>query len=124
MLHGLGACVSVAARRYDDLNSIAAHGHKAIAIESLTDTLPSFRVIFNTVPALLFNKTALERTQTDVLLIDLASAPGGIDFDAAEQLKRKSIQALGLPGKSAPETAGKIICDTVLNYLHETEVIE
>jgi dipicolinate synthase subunit A len=59
--------------------------------------------------------TTLDKT----LIIDIASLPGGVDFEAAKQLNVKTIHALSLPGKVAPDTAGDIILKTVLNMLNE-----
>ena len=61
-----------------------------------------YALIVNTVPAMVLGQEALERTVPDVCIIDLASAPGGVDFPAAERLKRTAVLALGLPGKVAP----------------------
>ena len=51
------------------------------------------------------------------LLIDLASAPGGVDAEVARGLGMPVIWALSLPGKYAPVTAGEIIADCVLSML-------
>jgi dipicolinate synthase subunit A len=48
--------------------------------------------------------------------------PGGVDFAAAKERGINAIWALSLPGKYAPETAGKIIADT-LDELFEIEGI-
>ena len=56
------------------------------------------------------------------LIIDLASKPGGVDFESARELGVKVIWALSLPGKVAPVTAGIIIKDTITNMLSELEV--
>lgn len=56
------------------------------------------------------------------LIIDLASNPGGVDFDAASAMGRRVIHALSLPGKVAPITAGDMIKDTICNILEEQEV--
>ena len=53
------------------------------------------------------------------LVIDLASLPGGTDFDAAEALGIRAEHALALPGKCAPDTAGALIAQTVLTILEE-----
>jgi dipicolinate synthase subunit A len=52
-----------------------------------------------------------------ILLIDLASAPGGVDAEVARGLGLPVVWALSLPGKYAPVTAGEIIADTVLSML-------
>ena len=75
------------------------------------------QVIFNTVPHWLFTEEVLQRISKDTLLIDLASAPGGVDAQAAGALGISVIFALSLPGKYAPETAGEIIAQTVLSAL-------
>ena len=43
-------------------------------------------------------------------------------FESAKELGIKVIWALSLPGKVAPDTAGDIIADTILNILDEMEV--
>ena len=50
---------------------------------------------------------------------DLASKPGGVDFDTAGKLGLKVVWALSLPGKIAPVTSGEIIACTILNILKE-----
>ena len=60
-----------------------------------------------------------KRIRKDCLVIDLASKPGGVDFKAASELGVKVVWALGLPGKVAPISAGRIIADTVMNILSE-----
>ena len=53
------------------------------------------------------------------LLIDLASRPGGVDFNAAAELQIKTIWALSLPGRVAPKSAGQIIKTTILNMIRD-----
>lgn len=55
------------------------------------------------------------------MVIDLASAPGGVDFEAASRRGIKSIQALSIPGKVAPKTAGSIIKSTIYDIINEEE---
>ena len=55
----------------------------------------------------------LKNTDRDTLIIDLASSPGGVDFEAARSLKIDAQRALSLPGKCAPKTAAEIIKQTV-----------
>ena len=55
------------------------------------------------------------------MIVDLASKPGGVDFEAARKMGIKVIWALSLPGKVAPDTAGDIIGKTIINILDEME---
>jgi dipicolinate synthase subunit B len=65
------------------------------------------------VPAPLLDEKRLEHTRRTVLLTELASAPGGIDAEAARRLGRRYLPAPGLPGKYAPARAAEILRDAV-----------
>lgn len=116
MLLGLGADVTVSARKLSDLAYIEASGMKAIETEHLSG---HFDVIFNTVPSLIFDAHILAKAASKAIVIDLASYPGGVDFDAAKRMNIRTFWALSLPGKSAPMTAGKIIKNAVYNIARE-----
>ncbi len=119
MLCGMGARVSVEARKYADLAFIEGHGCEAVPLAELPSRVGEFDIIFNTIPALIFDKDMLKKTKKDALIIDLASRPGGVDFDAAAELGVRVIWALSLPGKVAPVTSGTIIKDTIMNVISE-----
>lgn len=118
LLIALGAHVTVAARKCADLAWARSEGCSAIEISQLSKA-GEYDVIFNTVPVLLFDKAILKDMEKSTLLIDLASRPGGVDFNAAAELQIKTIWALSLPGRVAPKTAGKIIKETILNMIKE-----
>ncbi len=117
-LVSLGARVTVAARKFADLAWAKSQGCDTVEMEFLAKA-GDFDVIFNTVPVMLFNKEILKGIEKDTLLIDLASRPGGVDFNAAAELQIKTIWALSLPGRVAPKTAGAIIKKTILNMIKE-----
>lgn len=121
MLTALGADVTVAARKPSDREWARVQGCTAVHTAAL-HTLPPMDVVFNTAPSMLLTRAVLETFSPRALLIDLASRPGGIDFDAAARLHLKTIWALSLPGRVAPKTAGAIIGRTVLNILEEVTV--
>lgn len=118
MLHGLGAKVTVAARKPSDLSWIALHGYRPLDIHTLTENT-QFDFIFNTIPALIFHRKLISRLPGHCLCIELASAPGGFDFDAAEKRNLRVVKAASLPGKVAPKTAGEIIKSTIYNMCEE-----
>ena len=117
-LVSLGARVTVAARKFADLAWAKSQGCDTIEMEALAKA-GDFDAIFNTVPVMLFGKEILKGMEKDTLLIDLASRPGGVDFNAAAELQIKTIWALSLPGRVAPKTAGAIIKKTILNMIKE-----
>lgn len=120
-LKGLGARVTVSARSYQDLAWIEAYGYCGERTGELKGWLCSYDLVINTVPARVLGEEELEDLSEDCLVIDLASRPGGVDFEAAARLGVKAIWALSLPGKVAPVTSGKIIRDTVYHILQEEE---
>lgn len=117
----LGAQVSVYARKSEALALAECDGLSAKSFDILSYGCDKYNVIFNTVPALVLGKDALSALKRDCLIIDLASAPGGVDFAEVERLGLKVIWALSLPGKCSPKSAAQIICDATLKYLRERE---
>ena len=81
-----------------------------------------FDLIINTVPAKVLEESILKQVRKDTLIIDLASKPGGVDFETAKELGLNTIWALSLPGKVAPVTAGRIIYETIENMIEELGV--
>jgi polyribonucleotide nucleotidyltransferase len=90
-----------------------------VHISQLEDIACEADLVFNTVPAVILDEGILSKLSRDCLVIDLASKPGGVDFNTARDLGIKTIWALSLPGKVAPITAGEAIKDTILNILDE-----
>ncbi|CZT56984.1 dipicolinate synthase subunit DpsA [Solibaculum mannosilyticum] len=118
-LAGLGAHVTIAARKHSDAAWAQVEGYQYIPTAQLEQAVAQADVIFNSVPAMLFDEKVLSKVKNHCLIIDLASKPGGVDFETAGRLGVKTIWALSLPGKTAPWTAGAIIKDTILNIIEE-----
>lgn len=78
-LRDLGADVTVSARKYGDLAWIDAWSCRALHTGGLTGELGAFDLIFNTVPTLIFDADRLREVRADCVLLELASAPGGVD---------------------------------------------
>ena len=56
-------------------------------------------LIINTIPSRILDHEKLEMIGKECLVIDLASKPGGVDFDKAKLIGIKVIRALSLPGR-------------------------
>lgn len=115
-LKSLGANVSCEARKESDLAWIKAYNYKGIHLNNLEENLleNDYDIIFNTIPMMILDEAKLKLIKNKkTLIIELASAPGGIDFKKAEAYNVKVIKALGLPGKVAPLTAAKYIRETL-----------
>lgn len=73
----------------------------------------------NTIPRRVLTRALLEELKESCLVIDLASKPGGVDFQGAAELGVRCVWALSLPGKVAPVTAASALRDTIYNMLRE-----
>lgn len=114
-LKALGAYVTVSARKPADFALIKALGYKAAQTQAVSDTLSDYDIVFNTVDAKVIDERAFENC-TVKLLIDLSSF-GGFDLANAGDCGIHALKAPGLPGITAPHTAGKILADTVTEIL-------
>ena len=118
MLRGLGASVTVSARKPADLAWIDVYGYTPVKSDEIC-LGEKYDIIFNTVPAMVFSHKTLNRVDPSTLLIDLASMPGGVDFDSARERGIRTVHALSLPGKTAPRAAGEIIKNTIYTMMEE-----
>lgn len=118
-LTGLGAYVTVFARKAADLAWIEAMDYEPLRPGELATRLGDFQILFNTVPAKLLGEPELALLRPDCLLVDLASPPGGVDRQAAERLGVKTLWARSLPGLVAPRTAAEIIGRAIYTILEE-----
>lgn len=122
-LTALGARVLVYARRSEQLTMAELHHQVPVPLTDhrgrrALESIPSeCRALFNTVPAWILDKTALERIPPSCVIIDLASAPGGLDHQLAAQLGLRTVWATSLPGRCTPESAGQILAATIEELL-------
>ncbi|MGP4107035.1 dipicolinic acid synthetase subunit A [Virgibacillus sp. L01] len=117
----LGAKVSVCARSIMDLARITEMGHTAIPFDKLHEHTSNCDLLINTIPAKVVKKESIQQLPSHAFIIDLASKPGGTDFDYADQRGIKAILARSLPGIVAPKTAGKILADVIKQFLTNEE---
>lgn len=116
ILKGFGADVTAAVRSASGAAKSRILGIKSVCTKDMDG---SYGLVFNTVPGLIFDEARLEMFPWDTLFIDLASRPGGFDMNAASFQGKKVLWALGIPGKSAPVTAGKYVGEAIINILEE-----
>ena len=118
LLRDLGAEVWVAVRNPTVFTQIRCDGYHALFLEQLSAET-SFDFIFNTIPSPIFTKRLLAHLPIDCTAMELASAPFGFDFAAAERLGVSVIKGSGLPGRFSPQRAGEITKETILTMLKE-----
>lgn len=118
-LKGLNADLTVSARKSRDIAEITGFGIKPLYTESIIEQANGFDLIINTVPAPVLDEKVLTKLKKDCVVIDLASKPGGVDFETARSLSIKVVWALSLPGKTAPISAGDIIFESIKSIERE-----
>jgi len=101
LLAGMGCQVTVAARKESDRSLLDALGYRSAEFFGIEKQIPEYRLLFNTVP----RGIVLEGRFDSCVMLDLASLPG---LQAPNV-----IAARGLPGKYAPESAGRLIAQTI-----------
>ncbi|HEX3015518.1 MAG TPA: dipicolinate synthase subunit DpsA [Desulfobacteria bacterium] len=112
-LKGMGAHVSLVARKQSDLARAFQLGMQPVHFLDLAQNASEMNLIFNTVPSLVLDRQVLDNVDKEAVIIDIASAPGGTDFEYASFLGIKALLAPGLPGIVAPKTAGKILAQVL-----------
>ena len=126
LLMSIGARVTVAARRESDLSFAESLGCEVEKIREGSDwwraLTHGYDVIYNTVPTWIFGREFLSAVDKSTFIVDLASAPGGVDIRAAKELGSNVSWATSLPGKYAPRSAGEIIASCVLRIIEEATV--
>ena len=107
ILKGLGAKVTTAARKDGDLQLATALGYGTIPIQEAQKALPGFKVVFNTVPAMILSTAGAP----DCIPVELASKPGMVGNGIMD--------GRGLPGKYAPQASGELIARRFLALAKE-----
>ena len=108
-LKQLGSHVTVTTRSPNQEACAITNNINFINISSLNDALNQYDFIFNTAPSTILNSSNLNLLNKDCIIIDIASSPGGIDYEHARQLGTNAKLYPGIPGKISPKTSAKIL---------------
>lgn len=110
MLRGIGSRVTVAARSEKARREA---GENSIAIGKMQNVIGKMDYVFNTVPFPVIKEDELCYAKKDAVIMELASAPYGIDMHAAEMLGLKVHIEGGLPGRYCPMDAARVWLDYI-----------
>jgi dipicolinate synthase subunit A len=120
LFDAVGAKVLVGARKEADLARIIEVGLTPFQLKNLAAEMENVDICINTIPHMILTPEVLDKMNRDTLIIDVASKPGGTDFEYAKEKGIKALLELGIPGKVAPKSAGAIIAKVLVELL-ETE---
>jgi len=79
--------------------------------------LSCYDLVVNTVPAVLLGRKELSTAKQGIFLLDVASAPGGVDPSAAAEFGIDYLAAGGIPGSKAPRTVARAMLEVVIANL-------
>lgn len=121
LLKAMGAKVTVAVRKGKDAAWVISNQMDHCCYDFDGKDISDYRLICNTVPAVVLDESILAHVSKNALIIDLASDNGGVDYCYALSHGIKVIHALSLPGKVAPETAAENLKRVIYNILAEVK---
>lgn len=119
-LKGMAARVTVMARREEARSRAWTFGNATKSFDELED-LEKFHYIFNTVPQLCVTRDWIDRLNRYCCIIDIASKPGGVDFDYCSKKGIRAKLCGSLPGRYAPKTSGELLARKIESILKETK---
>ena len=116
-LRGLCAEVTVSARRPEDCALAEALGLQSDRTGVYFRGLRQYDCVFNTVPASVLLEEHIAALRPDCLIVDLASAPGGLAPGLTPPERPVYLTAPGLPGRVAPASAATLLKEHILRTL-------
>lgn len=116
-LKALDAHITVAGRNDKKLATAFSLGLETVNIKDVEGIISEFDLIINTVPELIIKKDFIDLMKKDVVIIDISSIPGGVDFKYCKSLGINANLCLGLPGKFSPEASADILFHAVISCL-------
>ena len=112
-LCALGMFVIVCARSEEQMRMAHAAGAHPVPLAQIAAACRQADVIINTIPAHVLGDAALAETARDTPIIELASAPYGLEMQKAVKLGLQVCVESGLPGRYAPLDAGEALFDAL-----------
>nr|WP_243259339.1 dipicolinate synthase subunit DpsA [Clostridium sp. 'deep sea'] len=119
LLKAVDINTTVVARREVSRSEAWRDGFRGIGYSQFVQEIKKADSIFNTVPAYILCECVLRKMSQNTVIIDIASSPGGTDFEVAEQLGIKAVLKPGIPGKYSPSSAGEIMANCINKKLIE-----
>lgn len=114
-LKGFKCDLTVSARKAEDFSMLSALCINHIHTLEVESSASQFDIIFNTIDVELFDNL---KDLANTIVIDISSK-GCLDFNRASLEGLKAVKLAGIPGKTAPESAGKIVANTITTILNE-----
>lgn len=109
-LFGASICVSIIKESDKKLlDSLNISNFYSYSRENLISEINQADIIINTVPKTVIGDNLIRFINPDCYVLDVSSHPHGVDQEVLAEYFIKSKLYLGIPGKVAPKTSGKIL---------------
>lgn len=114
LLVGMNSRVTVASRSEKGRSGAAERGAESISTYRLAENLRGKQIIFSTPPQRVLDRDVLRYADPDAMIIDLSSAPFGMDLEAARGLNLRAWREPKLPGRYCPFSAAKALLQAII----------
>lgn len=115
-LASLGARVTVLARRSEVRKQAKADGFYAVDFAFGPEEAMGAVMLVNTVPAPVVTKLLIRELPRDAYILDIASKPGGTDFDCARESGIAADLVLSIPGRFSPKSSAYILARAIERF--------
>lgn len=119
LLQAMNAHVTITARKDTDINLASALGAGSFQLSELAGQMHRFDCVINTIPKHVIGIAELRALREQAILIDIASKPYGVDFEAAGSMKKNVFIEQGLPGKYMPGMEAQALYKIISAHLLE-----
>ena len=120
-LASLGARVTVLARRSEVRKQAKTDGFYAVDFAFGPEEAMGAVMLVNTVPAPVVTKLLIRELPRDAYILDIASKPGGTDFDCAKESGIAADLVLSIPGRFSPKSSAYILARAIERFTLRVE---
>lgn len=119
--HAMKARVSVAARNPAQLARATSMGLMPIQLSEVGEHIGRFSLLVSSSSGRVLTRELIARTRPDVLILNLCSPPGSVDFAAAKELNRRVVWGRAQAG-TAPRSAGRHEWQVLMRIVRERKL--
>ena len=120
-LASLGARVTVLARRSEVRKQAKQDGFYAVDFAFGPEEAMGTVMLVNTVPAPVVTKLLIRELPRDAYILDIASKPGGTDFECARESGIAADLVLSIPGQFSPKSSAYILARAMERFTLRVE---
>ncbi|MFQ9515246.1 MAG: dipicolinate synthase subunit DpsA [Eubacterium sp.] len=121
-LSALNCNVTIHDHTPEHLSQAASFGYHVLDYSLLSEFIKDFDIIINTVPSEILSDYQMSLIRNSCVLFEIASKPYGFNTELVKKYNLSLITCPGLPGATAPKSAGELIAKSIISYLERTGI--